>query len=123
MALRRVLFGRGFRYRVHRPVPGLSRRTVDIVFPRAMVAVFVDGCFWHGCPEHGMLPRSNREWWQHKLDNNRRRDQETSAHLVKLGWTVLRFWSHDTPDVMADSVVSAVESRRAGLPIDGLPYW
>src|SRR5256885_16376124 len=62
MALRRLLFGRGFRYRIQQPVPGLSRRTVDIAFPGVMVAVFVDGCFWHGCLDHGMVPKSNREW-------------------------------------------------------------
>ncbi|MEV0135417.1 very short patch repair endonuclease [Dactylosporangium sp. NPDC050688] len=113
LALRRLLFGRGFRYRVHRPVPGLPRRTVDVVFPRVKVAVFVDGCFWHGCPEHGMVPKSNREWWQKKLDGNRGRDLETSAHLVRLGWDVLRFWAHEQPAAMADVVAAHVLSRRA----------
>ncbi|MFI6130272.1 very short patch repair endonuclease [Micromonospora sp. NPDC051141] len=114
MALRRLLFAAGFRYRVHERVPGMPRRTMDISFPRARIAVFVDGCFWHGCPEHGMTPKANREWWRQKLDENRRRDAETSAHLSSLGWAVLRFWSHEEPGVMAESVGECVRSRRPG---------
>jgi len=76
LTLRRLLFARGLRYRVQFRVPGMARRTIDIAFPGKKVAVFLDGCFWHGCPEHGMLPHSNREWWRRKLDGNRRRDLE-----------------------------------------------
>jgi DNA mismatch endonuclease (patch repair protein) len=112
MALRRLLFAAGFRYRVHERVPGMPRRTMDISFPRARVAVFVDGCFWHGCPDHGMTPKANREWWRQKLDENRRRDAETSAHLCSLDWAVLRFWSHEEPGAMAESVGACVRSRR-----------
>lgn len=117
IALRRLLFGRGFRYRLHVRVPGLPRRTVDIAFPGMKVAVFVDGCFWHGCPEHGMLPRSNHEWWLQKLDGNRRRDGETTTHLKSLGWRVLRFWSHESPACMADAVAECVLERKSEAAI------
>jgi DNA mismatch endonuclease, patch repair protein len=110
--LRRLLFTRGFRYRVHLRVPGLPRRSVDIAFPGVKVAVFVDGCFWHGCPEHGTVPRSNCEWWRKKLDGNRSRDDETADHLSALGWRVLRFWSHEDITVMADTVAACVQERR-----------
>jgi DNA mismatch endonuclease (patch repair protein) len=113
VALRRVLFARGLRYRVHLPVPGWRRRTIDVAFPGVRLAVFVDGCFWHGCPEHGEIPASNREWWRRKLDGNRRRDDETSEHLVSLGWEVLRFWCHEDVTVMAEAVAASVEARRA----------
>lgn len=113
MALRRLLFARGLRYRVQLRVPGMARRTIDIAFPGQKVAVFLDGCFWHGCPDHGMLPRSHREWWRDKLDGNRRRDAETDAHLAGLGWDVLRFWCHEDASVVADTV-SARLARPPG---------
>jgi DNA mismatch endonuclease (patch repair protein) len=93
----------------------MSRRTIDIAFPGSKIAVFVDGCFWHGCRDHGMVPRSNREWWLRKIDGNRRRDDETSTHLAALGWEVLRFWSHEDPAAMADMVGAVAHSKRAGL--------
>lgn len=111
LALRRLLFARGLRYRVHVPVPELRRRTIDIAFTRAKVAVFVDGCFWHGCPQHGSLPRSNQEWWRLKLDSNRRRDEETAAHLASRGWDVLRFWCHEEISAVADAVAVRVRRR------------
>src|SRR6266498_3150944 len=77
VVVRRALHRRGLRYRVHVPVPGMPRRTIDVVFTRARVAVFLDGCFWHGCPDHGMIPRSNAEWWRNKLRRTRERDAET----------------------------------------------
>lgn len=120
LALRRVLFASGLRYRVHQRVPGMPRRTVDMSFTRVRVAVFVDGCFWHGCPYHGMTPKANRDWWSRKLDGNRSRDAETSAHLSALGWVVLRFWSHEEPDAMAESVKACVLSRRLALGLKPL---
>jgi len=114
IALRRLLFARGLRYRVHLRVPGLTRRTIDIAFPRAKVAVFVDGCFWHGCPDHGMVPRSNREWWRRKIDGTRRRDEETAAHLTGSGWNVLRFWCHEDTAAVAEVVTACVRRVQAG---------
>ena len=106
-ALRRLLHAQGLRYRLEVPVPGIPRRTIDIAFARAKVAVFVDGCFWHGCPLHGVAPRNNAEWWAAKLAANRERDEDTTRHLESLGWTVLRFWEHE------DAVTSAARVRAA----------
>lgn len=96
MALRRELHRLGLRYFVHRrPVPGL-RREADIVFPRARMAVFVDGCFWHGCPEHGRREhRTNGWYWPEKIERNRRRDRDTDDQLEEAGWTVVRVWEHE----------------------------
>lgn len=101
MALRRELHSRGFRYRVGYPVPGMPRRTIDIAFTKAQVAVFVHGCFWHSCPEHGSQPAANQAWWLQKLERNRQRDQETRQHLLSLGWRVVTVWEHDpAPDAL-----------------------
>lgn len=110
LALRRALHERGLRYRVdHRPLASIPRRA-DIVFTKARVAVFVDGCFWHGCPRHGSVPKRNRQWWVEKLKANRRRDMDTVASLEAAGWVVLRFWEHEEPASAADQVVQAVRS-------------
>jgi DNA mismatch endonuclease (patch repair protein) len=90
----------------------MSRRTIDIVFTRSKVAVFLDGCFWHGCPDHATSPRSNAEWWRAKLDRNMSRDRETTEHLASEGWLVLRFWEHEATEDIARQVALAVESRR-----------
>lgn len=120
LALRRALHSRGLRYRVTYPVPGQRRRTIDVAFTRAKVAVFVDGCFWHGCPEHGTMPRSNSEWWTTKLAANHARDRDTDRVLEAQGWTVVRVWEHESPDLAAMRVVDIVNTattedvRRAG---------
>lgn len=95
LALRRALFARGWRYRVGHKVPGMPRRTIDIAFPGRRVAVFVDGCFWHGCPEHCIPPKNNAEWWARKLEGNRARDRQTDEVLTSAGWTVVRVWEHE----------------------------
>jgi len=92
--LRRALFADGRRYRVALPVPGLPRRTIDIAFPGRKVAVFVDGCFWHGCTEHYVPPKNNAGWWEDKIRGNVARDQNTSEILAEAGWTVVRLWEH-----------------------------
>ncbi|MFJ5559666.1 very short patch repair endonuclease [Streptomyces sp. NPDC093250] len=114
VAVRRILHGAGLRYRVNVPVPGMSRRTIDIVFPKPKIAVFLDGCFWHGCPEHATSPKANAEWWRRKLDRNMARDQETTGHLTSAGWTVLRFWEHIPPDEVAAAVQAAVTLKKRG---------
>ena len=104
MLLRRALWARGLRYRVDRaPLPGIRRRA-DIVFGPARVAVFVDGCFWHSCPQHATLPRSNRDWWKEKLAVNVERDRDTDSKLSEAGWTVLRVWEHEDMEQVADKV-------------------
>lgn len=114
IALRRELHRRGLRYRVGvRPLPGL-RRTADVVFRGAQVAVFVDGCFWHQCPEHGTVPKSNRDWWSEKLRANRARDNATTSALADAGWAVIRCWEHDDPVMVADLVQQAVTTRSVG---------
>ncbi|MER5840917.1 very short patch repair endonuclease [Streptomyces prasinus] len=112
VAVRKLLHAEGLRYRVNASVPGMPRRTIDIVFPRARIAVFLDGCFWHGCPQHATQPKSNAEWWRAKLDRNMARDQETSEHLRTTGWTVLRFWEHVPAEKIAETVRTAVEQEK-----------
>jgi DNA mismatch endonuclease, patch repair protein len=111
LALRSELHRRGLRFRVDRaPVRGLRSRA-DIVFGPARVAVYVDGCFWHSCPEHGTKPATNVEFWERKLARNRERDAATNQLLGERGWAVLRFWEHEDPVVAADRVEDAVRSR------------
>jgi DNA mismatch endonuclease (patch repair protein) len=111
VALRRELHARGLRYRVAYPIPGQRRRTIDIAFTRAKVAVFVDGCFWHGCTEHGTKPRSNSAWWQEKLAANVARDADTDRVLADLGWQVVRVWEHNSGRKVADLVEDYVRQR------------
>ncbi len=110
VALRRELWRQGYRYRKHYRVPGM-RREIDIALLGPRVAVLVDGCFWHVCPEHGTLPHRNREWWQNKLDVNVARDRDTDARLRSLGWSVVRLWEHTTVDDAVAMVAAAVGSR------------
>lgn len=105
--LRRELHRRGMRFRVHLALPGRP----DIGFTRARLAVFVDGCFWHRCPQHGGLPKSNDAWWFSKLERNVQRDREQDAALSALGWLVVRVWEHEEVTAAADKVVAAYRSR------------
>lgn len=112
LAVRRALHRMGLRYRVDHPLPFDRRRRADISFTRARVAVFIDGCFWHGCPEHGTTPRTNAEFWSEKIARNRTRDVDTTARLERAGWMVLRFWEHEDPRAVAERIRRAVASRR-----------
>ncbi len=108
LTLRRALHARGLRFRVHRrDLPG----TPDIVLSRARIAVFVDGCFWHGCLQHGVVPKNNREWWQAKLATNAERDLRKDAELQSLGWLPMHFWEHTPVEEMAEAVVTAWRLR------------
>jgi len=111
LLLRRELHRLGLRYRVDQALPDMPRRRADILFTRAKVAVFVDGCFWHGCPEHKTAPATNAAWWAAKLARNEERDRETDAHLLSLGWAVLRVWEHDSMEQAAADIGRAVRSR------------
>ena len=113
LLLRRELHRRGLRYRVDAPIPGMPRRRADILFTRAKVAVFVDGCFWHGCQEHKTAPVNNGAWWVAKLARNVERDRETGDHLRSLGWIVLRVWEHEDMQHAAADVHRIVRSVRS----------
>lgn len=113
LAVRRLVHAAGLRYRVNaRPVPTL-RRTADLVFTRRHVAVFIDGCFWHGCPEHHRRPTANAAYWRSKVERNRERDASTDDALRAEGWTVLRFWEHEPPEAVAAAITAAVRAASA----------
>lgn len=112
LELRRELWRRGLRYRVDRPLDGKRRRRADLTFVGPRVVVFVDGCFWHGCPEHGTSPKANAEWWSEKLARNVARDADTDEFLTAQGWTVLRFWEHEDVLAAADQVERVVRAHR-----------
>lgn len=113
-AVRSELHRRGLRYRKHcRPVLAIRCRA-DLVFAKARVAVFVDGCFWHRCPIHGTSPRSNSDYWAAKLDRNVARDRENDAALRRAGWRVIRVWEHEDPETAAERIVRAVRMREVG---------
>jgi DNA mismatch endonuclease, patch repair protein len=115
LAVRRILHRGGLRYRVDFRLAPPLRRRADIVFTRARVAVFIDGCFWHGCETHYQAPRANSEYWVQKRIQNQRRDDETDRILQEQGWTVLRFWEHEDPKSVAGAIRLAVQvSRRLG---------
>lgn len=114
LALRSEVHRRGLRYRVDWTLPG-SRRRADLAFIAQRVAVFVDGCFWHGCPVHGTWPKANAAWWREKIEANIRRDRHTDDALTKAGWKVLRFWEHDDPAAAARRVERVVRARKNRL--------
>jgi DNA mismatch endonuclease, patch repair protein len=111
LALRSLLWARGLRYRVDHKVLSGMRRRADLAFLGPRVAVFVDGCFWHRCPEHGSMPRANREWWAAKLERNVERDRDTDARLAAAGWLVVRIWEHDRLDDAVTRIEQAVRAR------------
>lgn len=115
-ALRSALHARGLRFRKHtQPLPGLRCRP-DVVFTRARVAVFVDGCFWHRCPEHFRPSRRNAEWWDAKLQRNVARDREHDLALADAGWIVIRVWEHEEVDAAADRVSEVVRTATRREP-------
>jgi DNA mismatch endonuclease, patch repair protein len=108
LRVRSELHSRGLRFRVDRaPISGVRRRA-DVVFTRRRVAVFIDGCFWHGCPDHGTWPKHNADWWREKINANVRRDRDTNSRLEEAGWTVVRIWEHEDPVDAADRVERAL---------------
>jgi DNA mismatch endonuclease (patch repair protein) len=102
------------RYRVDlAPIPG--RRRADLVFTRAKVAVYLDGCFWHSCPTHATFPKANREWWVAKLETNVRRDRDTDTRLTKAGWTVVRVWEHEPVEAAAERIALIVRAALGSV--------
>lgn len=106
MEVRRSLHARGYRYRVNRKLLAGYPWRGDIVWSGRRVVVFLDGCFWHGCPLHGTTPKSNAAWWRTKIEGNRDRDRRVDAILRENGWSVLRFWEHDDSEEIATSVIT-----------------
>ncbi|WP_284347859.1 MULTISPECIES: very short patch repair endonuclease [unclassified Streptomyces] len=112
--IRRLVHAQGLRYRVSaKPLPDL-RRTADMVFRPAKVAVFIDGCYWHGCPEHYVPPKTNSGYWSDKVAGNMARDRDTDHQLTAAGWTVLRFWEHESPDACALKIAATVSRLHPG---------
>lgn len=112
-SLRQHLWSMGVRYRLKSKLPGRP----DIVISGAKIAVFVDGCFWHRCPVHGVLPKSNATFWREKLQANRERDKRVTAELRALGWRVFRVWEHDVakvPERIARRIAKEVSRRSRG---------
>jgi DNA mismatch endonuclease (patch repair protein) len=107
LTLRRNLWGRGLRYRTH-----YGKEKIDVAFPRRRVAVFIDGCFWHMCPKHRFIPKSNRDYWIPKLTANVRRARRKDARLRRKGWRILHIWEHELkePDRAASRVLKALGS-------------
>lgn len=112
LALRSAAHALGLRYRVSaRPLPNV-RRTADMVFSSARVAVFLDGCFWHGCPEHHTVAATNASFWAEKVLTNRARDRDTDRKLADAGWTSIRVWEHEDPEQAASKIRKIVDERR-----------
>jgi DNA mismatch endonuclease (patch repair protein) len=111
LALRSALHALGLRYRVDSTLPQ-TRRRADVAFRRLRVVVFVDGCFWHACPEHGTWPKANAAWWRAKIMTNVARDRDTDARLRDAGWVVLRFWAHEDMNLAARRVAKVVLKRQ-----------
>lgn len=117
--LRRELYRSGLRYRIGYVVVQRPRRVADIAFPGLKIAVFVDGCFWHGCPEHASWPKQNAEFWRHKIETNRSRDADTDGRLETIGWRVVRVWEHESPVTAAEMIsrlVAEAKAERSGSP-------
>ncbi len=112
LRVRRLLFAAGLRYRKHYPVPDYPRRSIDIAFPHQRLAIFLDGCFWHGCADHKSAPKANASWWAAKVEENRRRDWETTAVLEGRGWRVMRFWEHEAPELVMAAIALVVGKTR-----------
>lgn len=111
LAVRSILHARGLRFRVDSaPFKGVRTRA-DIVFSKAKIAVFVDGCFWHGCPEHFISPKTNVNYWSAKITKNRDRDERVDRIMSEAGWVVIHVWEHEDPESAADLVERSWRSR------------
>lgn len=106
IAVRNILEGMGLSFEVDSYLREGLRRRADIAFRSNKVAIFVDGCFWHGCPVHGTWPKANSEFWRLKIEKNKERDRDTDRRLTEAGWNVVRIWEHEDPDDAASRIVS-----------------
>lgn len=112
-AIRSLLHGRGLRFRIHHAAVAGTRRTIDIAFTRLRLAVFCDGCFWHGCPIHATTPKTNRGWWIAKITANAQRDRDTNARLATDAWSILRIWEHVSADEAVLMILARLEELEA----------
>jgi DNA mismatch endonuclease, patch repair protein len=117
VAIRRELHRRGHRYRVDLRPSDRLRTRADIVFTRWRVAVFIDGCFWHGCPEHWTAPKANAAWWRQKIETNVARDRRTDTALTAQGWLVVRIWEHEDVRAAVARIEIALDDRRGDSTI------
>jgi DNA mismatch endonuclease (patch repair protein) len=106
--LRKALWANGVRYRLNYKIPGKP----DIILVKSKIAIFVDGCFWHGCPLHSNLPRTNRKFWKEKILKNKKRDQEINKTLSGIGWLVIRIWEHEIKNNLKSSVDMVLRSIK-----------
>ncbi len=104
VVLRKALWSKGYRFRIY-----YSKEKIDIAYPSKKIAIFVDGCFWHGCPLHSHLPRTNKAYWYPKLERNIQRAKAKDERLQKEGWTVLHFWEHELNDI--NNVLCKIENE------------
>lgn len=111
-AIRRALHAYGLRYRIHVIVSTNPRRVADIALSGLRIAVFVDGCFWHGCPLHGSWPKENADFWRAKIIANQARDQDTDERLRADGWKVVRVWAHEAPTQAAAKIARVIKRRK-----------
>ncbi|SCG69885.1 very short patch repair endonuclease [Micromonospora inositola] len=112
LALRRAVHALGLRYYVNRRPIKAVRRTADLLFPKLKLAVFLDGCFWHGCPEHHTVAKTNAPFWAEKVATNRRRDADTNERLAAQGWTVIRIWEHEPVAEAAARIAETITAMR-----------
>ena len=114
--LRSALHRRGVRFQLHRrDLPGRP----DLVLARLRVAVFVDGCYWHACPEHMVPPKSNAAWWAEKLAENVARDRRNDAKLIEIGWEPVHVWEHEDPEVVAEHLAALWRAGATASDQDG----
>ena len=118
LAIRRALHARGYRYRVDLRPSKEVRSRADIVFTKQKIAIFIDGCFWHGCPIHGTSPKRNTDYWLPKLKRNVERDLKVTGALELLGWTVLRFWEHQVTGEVLELIEATLIIRATSRPSD-----
>ena len=114
LALRRAVHALGLRYYVNRRPIKAVRRTADLLFPKLKLAVFLDGCFWHGCPRHHTVAKTNASFWAEKVAANRRRDADTNERLMAQGWKVVRVWEHEPAAEAAARIAATVSALRDG---------
>lgn len=117
LEVRKRLHALGYRFRVDYQLDPSLRVRGDIVFTQRKLVVFIDGCFWHGCPDHATAPKNNAEWWREKLATNVDRDRRYTTALRERGWAVARFWEHEEPADVVSAVVKLLPDSRSGSPL------